>query len=161
MQKFYYTFGSDEHYPYSGGYVVIEAADIKVAHTIFRAYFPDRTPGVLNCADYYDEAAFARTGMAEGGNRGLGVQKYIDAREGLAAFFSFANGTETVRRVSIDNGNRFVYPEEALAYMNLDAMVPYMDDDAAADAAQTFAPCSDLVYLVAYLNRAPADLIIG
>lgn len=72
MDSYYFTFGTDERYPYQGGYVEIIAASMKEAQAIFRANFPDRTPGILNCADYYTRAEMEKTGMLEGGNRGAG-----------------------------------------------------------------------------------------
>ena len=68
--KFYYTFGTDEHYPFKGGWAEVEAEDIKEAHRIFRYYIPDRTRGFLHCADYYTERQFKATGMMETGNFG-------------------------------------------------------------------------------------------
>nr|WP_325300380.1 hypothetical protein [uncultured Dysosmobacter sp.] len=83
MKRYYYTFGTDEHFPFSGGWIVIEAPDIKTAHEIFRAAYPDRTPGVLNCADYYPEAVFNETGMAKG-NRGACCHRHITYNEALS-----------------------------------------------------------------------------
>ncbi len=51
----YYTFGSDPRYPYPGGWVEVHAPDLASAHRIFRSYYPDRTPGVLNCAFCYTD----------------------------------------------------------------------------------------------------------
>lgn len=68
--KVFYTFGSDPGFPFYGGWVEVEAKNIKLAHTIFRTYYPDREPGILNCCDYYTEAQFSRLEMARKGNRG-------------------------------------------------------------------------------------------
>ena len=70
MVRIYYTFGTDPRYPYIGGWVTVESGSLEKAHRIFRAYCPDRTPGVLNCADYYTEEEFMRTGMYQAGNHG-------------------------------------------------------------------------------------------
>ena len=70
MVKIYYTFGTDPRYPYLGGWVTVEAESLVKAHRIFRACFPDRTPGFLNCADYYTEDEFMRSGMYQEGNHG-------------------------------------------------------------------------------------------
>lgn len=51
---FYYTFGSSEDSPYQGGWVEVHADILLEAHKKFRERFPDRTPGVLNCSDYYE-----------------------------------------------------------------------------------------------------------
>ena len=54
--KVFYTFGSDDRFPFCGGWVEVEAPSMKEAHAIFRANYPDRQPGILNCSDYYTEA---------------------------------------------------------------------------------------------------------
>lgn len=66
--KVFYTFGTDKQQPYYGGWVEIKAKSIELAHMIFRFYYPDKIPGVLNCADYYTEAAFNKTSMPTKGN---------------------------------------------------------------------------------------------
>lgn len=68
INKYYYTFGTSKDFPYQGGWVEVKAINIKVAHEIFRSYFPDRIKGILNCADYYTEEQFKETKMYETGN---------------------------------------------------------------------------------------------
>lgn len=60
-RRWYYTFGSDERYPFRNGWVIIEADSQNEAHAIFRASFPDRPghEGTLNCAFYYTDAQWA------------------------------------------------------------------------------------------------------
>lgn len=65
MSKFYYTYGTDPRYPYQGGWTEIEALDRPGADKLFQMHHPDRTPGILNCADIYNEDEFRRTGMDE------------------------------------------------------------------------------------------------
>lgn len=70
MEKFYFTFGSDEAYPYQGGWVEILAEDREQAKKIFKAEYPNR-PGsaCLNYAFDYTEERFLKSGMVNG-NRG-------------------------------------------------------------------------------------------
>lgn len=70
--KFFYTFGTDKIFPFYGGWVEVEAQGLQEAHATFRKFFPDKTPGVLNCANFYTEEEFFRTGMMEEGNFGVG-----------------------------------------------------------------------------------------
>ena len=63
---FYFSFGSSDSYPFRGGWVEVRADDIKQAETLFRSHFPDRHPGVLNCAFVYTEQEWRKTLMAEG-----------------------------------------------------------------------------------------------
>lgn len=75
--KVFYTYGSDERYPFYGGWVEVEAYSMTQAHALYRAAYPDREPGILNCADYYTEGQFRRTGMMETGNRGAYCHRVI------------------------------------------------------------------------------------
>lgn len=70
MEKFYFTFGSDEAFPYKGGWVEILAEDRGQAKEIFKAEYPNR-PGscCLNYAFNYSEEKFLKSGMLDG-NRG-------------------------------------------------------------------------------------------
>jgi len=66
--KFYYTFGTDKQFPYNRGWVEVIAENAKEADAKFREKFPDKTPGILNCAFVYTEESFSKTTMAQGGN---------------------------------------------------------------------------------------------
>lgn len=70
LSNYYFTFGMDEGYPFKARWVRVEAESLNQAQELFRRHFPDRILGVLNCADYYTEAQFERTGMAAEGNFG-------------------------------------------------------------------------------------------
>lgn len=75
--KIFYTYGSDDKYPFYGGWVEVEADSIKQAHALYRASYPDKVNGILNCADYYTEEQFIGTGMIETGNRGAYCHRKI------------------------------------------------------------------------------------
>lgn len=66
-----------------------------------------------------------------------------------------------MRKISIDNGNSFVNPEEALQNIDLDSMTVYMDDDTREAVNADLAPCTDIEFLCRYLQLAEDDLIIG
>lgn len=40
--RFYFTFGSDERFPYQNTYIIIDAPNRTKAHKAFREKFPDR-----------------------------------------------------------------------------------------------------------------------
>ena len=65
MEKFYFTYGSDERFPYQYGWTEIEAPDMATACAAFRHFHPDRDPEApcFNCAAIYPEAEFQNTGM--------------------------------------------------------------------------------------------------
>ena len=62
MTKFYFTFGADKAYPYPNSYVIVVAENIQTAIEIFRKRFPDRSPGVVNCAFWYPEDVWKEKG---------------------------------------------------------------------------------------------------
>ena len=66
MQKYYFTFGTDPKFPYQRGWVEVEAHDKNQACNIFRAYFPDRTKNIINCAFVYSENEWKKTKMGKG-----------------------------------------------------------------------------------------------
>lgn len=77
MDSYYFTFGTDKGFPFQGGWVEIEAESMKQAQDIFRAYFPDRVPGCLNCSDYYTRARMQESGMLATGNCGAYCHFFI------------------------------------------------------------------------------------
>ena len=70
MATFYFTYGSDERFPFQYGWTEIEAPDMVTACAAFRLFHPARDPEdhCLNCADKYTEAEFKATEMYEEGN---------------------------------------------------------------------------------------------
>ena len=65
MAKFYFTYGSDEKFPYQYGWTEIEAPDIDTAIAAFRIYHPDRHQNTINCSFWYTEERFKKSNMAE------------------------------------------------------------------------------------------------
>ena len=65
MAQFYFTYGSDERFPYQDGWTEVEAPDYITACAAFRYCHPDRDPKelCLNCADVYTEEEFKNTTM--------------------------------------------------------------------------------------------------
>ena len=60
MNSYFYTFGTDPGFPYREGGVEVRANAWEEAHEKFRARFPDRHEGILNCAFFYDAEQWAR-----------------------------------------------------------------------------------------------------
>lgn len=76
MQDFYFTYGSDEQYPFYGGWTRITAKSIGIAIDIFSKLHPVCN-GCLNCANYYTESQFELTKMCKGGNIGFFEHEHI------------------------------------------------------------------------------------
>lgn len=66
MQKFYFTFGTSEHFPFQGGWVEVIAPNRLAAVRTFRERFPDRHDGIVNCSDIYTEEQFELSDMSDG-----------------------------------------------------------------------------------------------
>ena len=66
-----------------------------------------------------------------------------------------------MKRISIDNGNTYVTPAEAVAGMDWQTIAEMMDDDTRERVHAEIAPCTEIEFLTRYLELAPADLIIG
>lgn len=77
MAEFYFTFGSSKQFPYHGGWVKVMADNIYDAREKFKAHYPNRTPGSLNCADNYNSGQFWATGLQETGNLGAKCHEVI------------------------------------------------------------------------------------
>lgn len=72
-----FSFGTSEQYPFQGGYIIINAANRYEAVQEYRKRYPDRTPGIINCADIYDNY-YTVADFKENGNLGEGCHLYID-----------------------------------------------------------------------------------
>lgn len=63
-------------------------------------------------------------------------------------------------KISIDNGNSFCTPEEALKVMSLETIAEYMDDEI-REAVHSEMLESKVDFLEKYLEIAEDDLVIG
>lgn len=83
MPKFYFTYGTDEQFPYQDGWTEITAPNQNVATGIFKAVHPCHTDGILNCSFVYPEKQFRQTEMfTTGKNFNMGcVEKITLAME--------------------------------------------------------------------------------
>lgn len=70
MEKYYFTYGTSDSYPYNGGWTEVYADDKKQAIALFRAVHPDVKEGIINCASIYTENAFLDTEMSDDANFG-------------------------------------------------------------------------------------------
>lgn len=66
-----------------------------------------------------------------------------------------------MKKLSIDNGNTFVTPEEALKHLPMKTIAFYMDDNVREFVHACFKGDSDADFIRAYLLLAVDDLIIG
>lgn len=63
MEKYYFTFGSWEKFPYQNTYLTVVASGYEDAVKTFREKYPDITPNCLNCSDCYGEKEWERVGQ--------------------------------------------------------------------------------------------------
>ena len=67
MNKFYFSFGSDPQFPFYKGWVEVAADTLEKAIEKFRAKYPDRTPGIVNCAFWYSQIQWDKVYHGEAG----------------------------------------------------------------------------------------------
>lgn len=77
MERFYFTYGTAEQYPFRGGWTTVCAPDEKTAIAFFRALHPDVHENTLNCAGVYSDEAFKKTEMWVKGNLGATCHELI------------------------------------------------------------------------------------
>lgn len=75
-RKFYYTYGSNKHFPFKSGWTEIVAPSMSRANAKFRDIHPDVNDGYLNCAFVYDQDEFPMD-MASAGNYGVREQEIL------------------------------------------------------------------------------------
>lgn len=82
-RKFYFTFGTDELYPFQGGWVEITAPNKREALRIFKKHYPNREgSNCYNAADCYDSDTFKNhTDMFTTGNLGAFCHAKIQYEE--------------------------------------------------------------------------------
>lgn len=68
---------------------------------------------------------------------------------------------EEPAKISVDNGRRWVTPEEAIETMPWDIIVAAMDDRYREYIHNEASPCSDQEFLTRYLEVSPENIIIG
>lgn len=81
MNKYYFTFGSDEHQPYYGGWIEVIAASEHLAIDAFKFFYPNpRNIDLINCAGIYAEKTFKKSQMYKKGNLGAYCHGTIKAK---------------------------------------------------------------------------------
>ena len=77
-QSYYFTYGTDERYPYQLGWTRVIAPSYEAAVAAFRAYHPNRDgDDLINCAGIYTERQFYATSLPFEGNGGVYAHEYI------------------------------------------------------------------------------------
>lgn len=66
MERFYFTFGTSQQFPYRGGWIEVHAPDYHAAVKTFRKKFPDINEGIVNCSDIYTATQFEKSEMIDG-----------------------------------------------------------------------------------------------
>lgn len=65
MQRFFFTFGTSDKFPFCGGWVEVLAPDRAKAVATYRSHHPDFNEGIVNCSDIYTEEQFMKTEMVK------------------------------------------------------------------------------------------------
>ena len=70
-EKYYFTYGIDDKYPFKGGWTEVSAPTEQLAVLIFTMMHPKpKNKSLYNAAAMYNEKAFNRTDMSKNGNHG-------------------------------------------------------------------------------------------
>ena len=77
MKVYFFTYGTSSAYPFRGGWTKVSAPDRNTAIQLFRIFHPDRTEGIINCADVYDYETFKNKTMYLEGNFGARCHDHI------------------------------------------------------------------------------------
>ena len=76
---YYFTYGTDENFPFKGGWSEVWAKDIHQAVQIFNLVHPNPSGTYVNCAFIYDDYDFTKTSMCKKDcNLGHGCWEIID-----------------------------------------------------------------------------------
>lgn len=55
LKNYYFTFGTSSQFPYHGGYLIVKAHNYDEVVEKYRAKYPDKNEGIINCAFIYTE----------------------------------------------------------------------------------------------------------
>jgi hypothetical protein len=68
MNKYYFTFGTADYFPFKGGWVEVMANSEQEAIKIYNDSYPPSHEGTINCAFVYEQNEFEKTFMFTEGN---------------------------------------------------------------------------------------------
>ena len=125
MARFFFTFGTDRGFPFYRGHVEVLALDERDAVAAFRQHYPDRTPGIINCAFVYPEARFKDYG--EKCHAGHCSAAYVEKRSRLQA--RLADASSALTRMQDRNDGSLAWVDDVRA---LFAEVQAIEDALAA-----------------------------
>ena len=78
MNTYYYTYGTTDTFPFTGGWTEIVADSIVVANRVFMRIHPNLTnPQYLNCSAVYLHDEISHTEMFRDGNMGIYAHERI------------------------------------------------------------------------------------
>ena len=122
MEKYYFTFGSWEKFPYQNTYLIVVASSYKDAVKGFREKHPDITPNCMNYSDCYSEKEWERV-----------RQHYVDVvpaeviwtescfgkkPDGYADLFIFVSEMKQIIRITEGNGSNLLEEDIENGYVD-------------------------------------------
>ena len=123
METFYFTYGTDERFPYRHGWTEIMAPDLKSAQELFKMFHPNRKrpdgteETCLNYSWHYDQERFRQTEMYETQeNFGTGCVEHISLGRIMAETPNDADGHDAVPAVE---NVKLRAMQEVADYMNV------------------------------------------
>ncbi len=115
MERYYFTFGSWEKFPFKNTYLVVVASSFGDAVKGFREKHPDVTPNCMNCSDCYSEKEWEKVGQHYAAQRPAEViwteTCFGKKPEGYDDLFIFVPEMKQIIRIA-EGTRTILYPED-------------------------------------------------
>lgn len=178
MEKYYFTFGSWEKFPYQNTYLIVVASGYEDAIKGFREKHPDITPNCMNCSDCYTEILWERVGHHYAGMDPAEIiwteSCFGKKPEGYDDLFIFVPGMKQIIRLAEGCGDNLLPSDIEDGYVDyiyyeqyeLDNGMPEIDggkvllEEMLRDKYQCLADCIPDVLDMAYSNKLEKCMIL-
>lgn len=122
MEKYYFTFGSWEKFPYQNTYLMVVASSYGDAVRGFREKHPDINPGCMNCSDCYSQKQWDDVGYHYSGKRPAEViwteTCFGKKPEGYDDLFIFVPEMKQIVRIAEGTGDNLLPEDQDQGYVD-------------------------------------------
>lgn len=179
MEKYYFTFGSWEKFPYKNAYLVVVASGFDDAVAAFRKKYPDVHENCLNCSFWYSEEKWEKIKESYADQRPAEViwteTCFGKKPGGYGDIFVFVPDVMQIIRIAEGNGSNLLEEDEVAGYVDyiyyeqhdLDIDMPEVDGgqillkEMFRDKYRCTADCIPAVLEMAYGNCLIDCMILG
>lgn len=136
--RFYFTFGSADHFPYQNTYLVIVASDYRDAVEAFKKKHPNVNPNCINCSDYYSEKEWEEVGKLYADRNPAEIiwtdNCYGKKPDGFNDLFVFAPEKKQIIHISEGSGDNLLAEDIEDGYVDYVYYEQYDLDDGISEA---------------------------